>query len=1170
MRKLVIIVTACLLVGVSAFAQTKTVTGKVIGGDDKQGIPGATVLVKETKKGEAADNDGNFSIQVTKGQTLVFSAIGYAEQAIVVGDDNQINVTLKTDAVVLSESVVVGYGTQKRENLTGAVATIDVNKTLDSRPIADVGRGLQGVSPGLSVSLPSGEVGSDPRIRIRGYVGSVNGGSSPLILLDNVEIPSIQLINPDDIESISILKDAASASIYGSKASFGVILITSKKGSKTDKVTVNYNNNFSWQNVAYDIDMAGVDALKYTVDLMDRTNATIMGAFWLIDKDSYKAALKWQEKYGKTIKANDEMVYGRDWYVKPGTTSKMGVRTYQPYDYMIKEWAPSQTHNLSVVGKAGNTTYNLGLGYLKESGMMKPAKHDSFERYNTSLNLSTEVNKWFTAKANFIYSKREKKYPYATSSTTADPWYYLYRWGPLQPLTTENGQPLRSPVSEYAQANTASIYNGYTSVNLGGLFTFTPNWTLNADFTFAANDYIWLRPGTRFTYLDSWSAGNPTLDESGNPVMATDEWGIYGTPGGSIPSYNLVSMTTARGTSTIDHIYRRSAKSERTTSNVYSTYNLNLTENHTLKFMLGMNRVTYKNEYNWSQRSELNDIYDPQFDKASGTQTVGGGYDWDAQLGYFGRINYAFMDKYLVEANIRYDGSSNFPKDLKWRWFPSFSAGWVITNESFMEVAKPVLSFAKMRISYGTIGDRSTSNTLYVPTMSFATSTWLDGTGRFYYYGTPGAVRDDIRWQDIETLDFGFDLRFFKNKLGISFDWYKRTTKDMITGGQPVPTALGVGSAVGNFGELTTRGWEIAIDFNHRFKNGIGVNATVSLSDSKTKITKYVAGSTKNVANTWWEGNYYGNIYGYTTEGLYQWSDFELIDPSKGYRWDNLKMITLGGTDDPNAGRDYGHSAGKKVYMLKNHATAVYQGGLQSGTFYFGPGDVKYRDLDGDGDIYYGTGYLPIDASDKTNNIGDLSVIGNNTPRMEYGIRLGADWKGFDFSIFIQGIGKRKIVNYAGGLVVYGWNVGDGAMPQAIAGNYWTWDETTQSGNTNAFYPRPWNAGTTNTSFTVGTNLSTQSRYILNMAYTRIKNITVGYTLPNELTRKVLLNKARVYLSLENFFTFDNLNGIPIDPEAISGYSDIFDPTNGNYNTSRTGQGTPTFKSLSFGIQLTF
>lgn len=1174
--KLVLTTIAAMVFSIGAvWAQSVKVIGKVT---DKSGEPlvGVYVLVQGTKTGVTTDVNGKYTITVPANGKLVFSSMGFADAVQAVNGRHVIDVSLLDSAVTLGDVVVVGYGSQKKTNLTGAVASVDVNKAINSRPIPDIGRGLQGVTPGLTVTIPSGEVGSDPIMKIRGAIGSYSGSSTPLILLDNVEIPSISIINPDDIESISILKDAASASIYGAKAAFGVILITSKKGAKTDKVSVSYSDVFSWENSAYKVNMAGVDGLQYTVDAFQRVGGSIAGAFWYVDATSLEYAKQWKKMYGGKIGPYDPVVYGRDWYVRPGSTYKMGVRTYQAADYMIKKNAPGQNHNITVNGKSGSTSYNLGLGYVNVSGMMKPAKHDDFTRYNASLSVTTDVNKYLTITGGLMYSERNKRYAYITSSTTADPWLYLYRWGPLYPMTKdEYGNSLRSPATEAEQANTANVFNGYTNINLGAIVHVTKDWNINGNWAYSANHYIENHPGTRYTAGNTWIAPVDATDATGNALTSTDVWGAYGTAGASIPAKMLYYQTYTADGSNPDHVYRESSYTHRKSANVTTTYHLMLGEDHDFNFMLGFDYASYDEKTNWSQITHLLDIKNPQFSLADGTQTSGGGTYWDSQVGYFGRLNYAYKDKYLLEFNLRHGGSSKFTSDLQWRWFPSGSIGWNFAQERFMTWAKPYLTSGKIRASYGAIGDQSVSSGLYLATMGTSAGYTLNSTGtKYVYVNTPGVVRAGITWQSIKTFDIGVDTRFFDNALGITFDWYQRTTDNMIVPGSAVPSAYGTSAAYGNYGSLRTRGWELAIDYTHRFASGVGMNIRASLSDYHTTITKYADGTLKNVGNTWWEGNTYGNIYGYETDRLYNWNDFVLIgDGTK--KWANLQKVKLGAQTvttseaaqgiiaDPNYTRSYGKSQGKVVYMQKNHEKAVYQGGLQSGSLYFGPGDVKYKDLDGDGDIWYGN-MVKHESDGDGNSIGDLKKIGNSTPRYEYGLRIALDYKGFDFSIFAQGIGSRKIVP-SGFLGVAGYNSSDGAMPQAIADNYWTWDEDSQTGRTNAYYPRAVNAGDDpgRSSF----NNTIQSKYLLNMAYLRIKNITIGYTLPDKIARKAWLGKARVFFSLENYFTFDHLHGLPIDPEEINGYS-MFNTS--NYNSGRTGVGTPTYKSMSFGVQLTF
>ena len=1111
---------------------------------DKAGEPlvGVSVVVKGTTSGTVTDLDGKYSLNInTSNPVVVFSYIGYKQQSIT-PTKTTLNVVLDEDSKMMSEVVVVGYGLQKKENLTGAVSSVRVDETLGSRPIADVGRGLQGAVPGLTVTIPSGEVGSDPTMKIRGQVGSLVTGSSsaPLLLVDNVEVPSIQMINPDDIESISVLKDAASASIYGSKAAFGVILITTKRGAKTESLTVTYSNNFSWQNVAKKIDMAGVDGLEYSLLAAERIGSTTAGVFWKVDRNSYERSKEWMSQYGGSVKATDPMIYGRDWY-RQGS-SNMGVRIYDPYEVMIREWAPAQTHNLSVNGRSGKTGYNIGLGYLLQNGMTKPAEHDDFKRYNASANITTDINKYLTVRAGTIFADRTKRYP-GSAATTSDPWYYMYRWSSISPIgVQEDGVDLREPTAEIRNTKTASIRNIYHNINLGATVNITKNWDFKFDYTFANQQDITSKALVDFTARDAWgSTAAPVLrkDAQGNQIYVnTAGQPVSGDTPGAMAAYQLSLITynpPGGAGNTQNNIYRKSRNTDEGIINAYSTYNLKLGKEteHIFKFMLGMNRVTKKYAENWTQKTGLLNFDNPQFPLATGTVTGSGEEYWESQLGYFGRVNYAFQDKYLVEGNLRYDGSSKFPTHLRWRWFPSFSAGWVISNERFMESLNSVMNFAKLRGSWGSVGDQSVPNNLYVPILTNYTTTWLNGDTQFESFRNPLAVQSDITWQDIENLNIGIDFRFLKDKIGVSVDWFQRKTNNMIIEGDALPYTFGTPAPQGNYGNLRTRGWEVAVDFNHRFANGLSINGLATFSDATTYITKnadYLLPKEDRSIDKQFTGRRYGDIYGYKTDRLYQWSDFET--DANG----NLVTTTVkvNGVD-------------KTVYKLKGE-DPVYQAKLESGNFKFGPGDVKYVDLNGDGAINDGTRTV--------GDMGDLTVIGNSTPRYEYGFRVGADFKGFDMSVFFQGVGKRDIWG-AGPLAIAGFNSNDGAMPQAIAGDFWKEDRT------DAFYPRAFNlSGSTNVY-----NMQQQSRYLLNMAYLRMKNLTFGYSLPAATLRKVYLTKARFYVSFENLLTFDKLRGLPIDPEAVTGYS-MFNEN--NYNGGRTGTGVPTFKTASVGVQLSF
>ncbi len=1124
---------------VSAWAQNISVSGTVT---DVNGEPiiGAYVLVKGTSNGTSTDVDGKYQISVASNGTLVFTLVGMKDSEVPVNGKAVINVTMQEDSEMLDDVVVIGFGTQKKENLTGAVASVNVSKALESRPIADVGRGLQGMTPGLNVNSGSGEVGSESTIRIRGQVGSAQGSASPLILLDNVEIPSIQMVNPDDIESISVLKDAASSAIYGAKAAFGVILITSKKGAKTESVNVTYSGNVAFQNQAKDFDIAGVDGLHYVVEAAERGgNYNPSGAFWVIDRAGYNAAKAWQQRYGD-LDPMSPMTYGRDWYLQDGKW-KVGVRTYDPYEYLVRKNAPTMTHNLSVAGKSGNTNYNISLGYLDQSGMMKTTDYDKYSRYNANVRLNTKVNDWISVRAGLMFSKTEKNWAYSSTSTTSDVWYYLFRWGANYPLvpTDEYGNNLNNATYETSIANKASTINKYTSANAGVTITPLKDWNIDFDYTYATNEVKNTYPGSSFYGGHLWYSATAYPD--GHSV--NNEWNEFNQMGSTLPAmyfapYEYVNTSSA---SSFNRIYKDAGASERQTFNAKTTYDLKIKENHTFNFMLGLQAVDYEYESVWGNKKDLLVYDNPQFDLATGDQTTGGSHSWNSQLGFFGRINYNYKEKYLVEANLRYDGTSKFPGDLKWRWFPSFSAAWRVTEEPWMESAKDVLSSLKIRGSWGSIGDQSVAGSLYIPTMGLGSTSWVhNGKVNDPYFATPSAVASTITWQDITTLGFGLDAKLF-NKIGVTFDWYKRKTENMIVPMEGVGYGFGTTAPKGNYGNLSTTGWELALDYGHVFESGFSINVTAGIADAVTKIDEYGIGRS---VGSWYNGKTYGEIWGFEVDRLFTKDDF--VYDAEG----NLIETTS--------------KDGYRVYQFSDPNMAT-QGKYNSGQYIFGPGDVKFKDLNGDGVINNGDPSNKEHGIGTVENHGDLTVIGNTTPRYEYNFRVDLGYKGFDLSLFFQGVGAKQMWG-SSHLSIPGFDTGGGCMAQAFAEDFWY--ETIVDGkvvdaNYDAFYPRAYNLGTASTGF----NMQVSDKYLLDMSYLRLKNVTLGYSLPEKLLKKAFINKLRVYVSLENYLTFDNLNGLPIDVEETPGYSSF---NSSNYNLGRAGVGTPTFKSASFGVQLTF
>jgi len=1134
-RQLLMLLLSVILVAVNAVAQQVTVTGKITSSGDGLPIPGATIRVKGGASATQTNNDGVYTIKANQGDVLQFAYIGMTTQERTVGSNTTINIALVEDSEGLNEVVVVGFGTQKKESLTGAVTSVNVEKVFGNRPIPDAARGLQGAVPGLSVVVPSGEVGSDPVIRIRGQVGSVLGSSQPLILVDNVEIPSMQYVNPNDIETISVLKDAASTSIYGSKAAFGVVLITTKKGANAVGTKITYSNNVVWQSPFKELDIAGIDGLEYTLDAHENMKQPgPAGGFWRIDRNSFEKIKEWQAKYGGTVGNDDPVVYGRDWYWDGA--QKFGYRIYDPVAAMIKDNALSHMHNLGLNGKSGNTNYNLSIGYLGQEGMMKPAKHDDYRRFTPSLNLSTKVTDYFTLRGGVRYAAGTKRNPNSLNADAfaADPWLYLYRWSRLFPIgVKENGNDIIDPAFSARMSNDQIRDEKFLNLNIGATLNLTKAWDIQADYAYSTQNNLSTASVPYVQGRTHWYGVEALRDANGAQVYV-DENGNPTTTGG-MPAYQfpLTDHTVKANT----YFSQDNFRSIRNTFNILSNYNLTLNK-HQFKFMVGSNIVGYDFSSQYSTRNNLLNNENPQFNFAVGTETSGGTANWDAQVGFFGRVNYSFDNKYLFEASVRRDATSKFPAHLRWRTYPSVSGGWVISNEDFMTKLNPVMSFAKLRASWGFIGDQSVSNSLYIPQMGIVKNSWLNTGGiPFYQLGTPTPVSRDISWQNIEHINIGADFRFFNNKLGLTAEVFQRYTRDMIIAGDALPATYGATAPQGNFGDLRTRGWELNLDFNHQFGNGLRLSFDANISDAVTFITKgadyQMPWENRLLSNAFSTGRRYGDVYGFVTDRLYQKDDF-VYDSNGNFVQTN---IVWNGTS-------------KRTNRLVG-SNPVYQTYFEDGnqTMLISPGDVKFVDVNGDGYI---------DAGNGTNgNPGDRVVIGNTTPRYQYGFRVGADYKGFSLSLFFQGVGERKIWG-SGQLAIPGYFAKEGAMPQAIAENYWKPDRT------DAFYPRAWNMNGADEGYV----MRAQSKYMLDMSYLKIKNITLGYELPTSILKRIKVANARVYVSLENFITFDNLRGLPIDPEAISGVSML--RSGGNYNLGRTGTSNPAFKSASAGIQVGF
>lgn len=1075
--------------GVETIQQTrKTITGNVrdVNGES---IIGANIIEVGTSNGTITDFDGNFTLRVAENASIQISFIGYLSQTVSTVDHNSFNIILREDSQSLEELVVVGYGVQKKANLTGAVSTVDVGKTLEARPYSDISKALQGAVPGLSVINSSGKLGAQPSVTIRG-LGTLSNDetSKPLIVVDGVPMDDLSLLNTQDIENISVLKDAASTSIYGTRAAFGVILITTKSAKQVEKVSINYTNNFGWDTPTILPDYPDVPSqLNALISANERAGlANELFGMYLDQMLPY--AEKWRDEHQGKKSGYREMVLGHKDALTDSSKplgdfilDNNGVGMYfadwDVVNIMFRKWKPSQSHNLSLQGTSGNTSYYMSVGYNHDEGVMEffPEKMD---KWTAMMNVTTDVKDWLQVGARFNYSNKNFLGP-ATRRTT---YQYMWRWGSFfGPYGTYQGTDFRNDIAYRKQAGDWTDNNSFVRMGAFAKATLAKGLTLNADYTYNVNNYTYK---AAYIPLEGWNSWGGAIENTS--FFTTSSW-----------------------------LEQKSDQEKSFALNIYGNYDISFNDHH-FNFMLGGNAEGSTDFNHYSERDDLLDYNLPEFDLATGTQYVDGAHSHWATAGYFGRINYDYLGKWLLELNGRYDGSSRFPANDRWAFFKSVSAGYRISEEQFFESLKSSVNNLKFRASYGEIGNQAVGNNMYLATLAKRTESdthWLadDGT-KVVAYDLPKLVSSTLKWERIQTLDFGADIGVLNNELNFSFDWYQRTTKDMLAPGKTMPQVLGATAPYVNAGTLRTRGWELSVDWNHRF-NDLLLYASANIGDFITDITQW--DNETKLLNQNYSGKRYGDIWGFETDRYFTSDDF---NPDGSYK-----------------------------------TGIASQEGLEQGTFKFGPGDIKFKDLDGSGVIDGGKG--------TADDHGDLKVIGNTTPRYQYSFRLGGEWKGFDIDLFFQGIGKRSV-----------WTQSAFVMPMmrgadAIYENqtsYWT----EENPDMDADFPRlfPGNAGRgTIAVLELGNhNFYPQSKYLVNMAYLRFKNLTIGYTLPANLASKINMQKARFYFSANNLMELINKSNAPVDPEVND------KEESASLGNATWGRIDPMYRTVSMGVQLTF
>lgn len=1046
---------------------------------DETGEPviGATVMEKgTTTNGVVTDLDGNYTIEIPADGMLAVSYIGCKDQDIKVNGREVINVNLADDNKVLSEVVVVGYGTQKKANLTGAVSMITADD-INNRPVSSAAGALQGADPSVNLTFNSGSLDSGYSIDIRG-VASINGGN-PLVLADGMEV-SLNQINPNDIESVSVLKDASASAIYGAKASSGVILITTKSGKDSGgKATITYNGRVGWKQNTTSTDFihTGYDH----VSIVNQFYKAYQGRLMLNYTDDDLQML-YDRRNDKT--ENPE----RPWTVVGDDGKYYYYGNFDWYDYFYRKTRPEQEHNVSVNGGNDKVNYFASARFFDQDGIFNIYK-DNYQNVSFRAKMNAKLSNRLSYSVNFNFNKTAYKYAgyyneqqtiHSLQSNTISSFVPRNPDGTIVQYTNQltSNSPLGAGHAGFLTANEArnSRENKYWIVANQLDYKVFDDLVLTASYAYKNRTYLYKRRSMPFEYS------------------------------------RAEGVTSTFTSNTIKDFYQEGhMQVDDNNLNVYATYSHLWDKKHNLKVVAGGQYEDYRTTDLSVKKNDLLSKDLSSFTVAQGETTVDQEISAWRTLGYFARVNYDYEGKYLAEVSGRWDGTSKFASKDRWGFFPSASLGWRFSQEKFWEKLLPVVNNAKLRFSIGSLGNQQVSNYAYFDRIytDKQMSYTFDGLNKAYYASVSDPLSSSLTWETVSTYNWGLDLSLLDSRLTLTADVYIRDTKNMLTHSITLPSVFGAVTPKENCADLRTNGWELYIGWQDKFNlagKPFHYNVSATIGDYKSKITKF--NNPDKLISDYYEGMTLGEIWGYKVAGLFASDEAAAAYQAK--------------IDDK--------AVNGRVYSSKkdNHLMA---------------GDVEFIDLDGDNVISEGSGTVA--------DPGDKRIIGNTLPRYSYSFRLGADWNGIDFSAFFQGVGKRNW--YPTSYAYDFW--GPYSFPSLSFIHKDFMDNVWSEENPGGYFPRARGYA----SYSGGALGVVNDRYLQNAAYLRLKNLTVGYTIP---VSKKIINSLRVYFTAENLFYWSPLKKYSktVDPEMIYASS---------YN-SGSGVGYSYSKSFSFGLDIKF